>query len=121
MLIDPFVASAGSLFASLIKNDKHTIVIGEETMGGDYGHTGHSPMTYELPNSKLQLTFSIVDLEQDIKQLPDENYGDGIMPDFKVTQSYNDFMNNKDAQLHFAIKQLKKIRFQKRSIYNSSL
>ncbi len=108
LLVDPFVASAGSLFASLVKSDEQTIVIGEETAGGYYGHTGHIPVHYQLPNSKLILQFSIVDLEQDVKELPDENYGDGIKPDFNVIQSHSDFINKKDTQLNFTINLIKK-------------
>ncbi|WP_298417033.1 S41 family peptidase [uncultured Kordia sp.] len=107
VLIDPFVASAGSLFASLLKSDENTILIGEETLGGYYGHTGHIPVTYQLPNSKLELTFSIVDLEQDVKQLSDQQYGDGVKPDIRVVQTYHDFLNHKDTQLHVAIQKLK--------------
>lgn len=103
------MASAGSLFASLVKSDENTIVIGEETLGGYYGHTGHIPMTYELPNSKLRLTFSIVDLEQDVKRLSDQQFSDGVKPDFKVVQSHEDFINNKDIQLNFAIEKIKKL------------
>jgi len=103
LLVNPFVASAGSLFASLAKSDDNTIVIGEETCGGYYGHTGHIPVNYELPNSKLILHFSIVDLEQDVKQLTDEKYGDGVKPDYLVTQSYKDFLDRKDTQLNFTI------------------
>lgn len=103
VLISPYVASAGSLFASMTKSDSETILIGEETLGGYYGHTGHTPLTYKLPNSKLLLTFSIVDLEQDVQKLPDEKFGDGIRPDYKVIQSYSDYMNNQDTQLKFII------------------
>ncbi|MAM34952.1 MAG: peptidase [Micavibrio sp.] len=109
LLIDPYVASAGSLFASLVKSDENSIVIGEETLGGYYGHTGHIPVTYELPNSKLNLTFSIVDLEQDVKEVSDEKFGDGIIPNLRVSQSYEDFMSNKDTQLNFAIERIKKL------------
>ncbi|CAM4390299.1 S41 family peptidase [Zobellia nedashkovskayae] len=108
LLIDPFVASAGSLFASLVKSDENTIVIGEETAGGYYGHTGHIPVNYELPNSKLILNFSIVDLEQDVEKLSDTKYGDGIIPDLNVLQSYQDFLNHKDTQLNFALELIKK-------------
>ncbi len=107
LLIDPYVASAGSLFASLVKSDENATIIGEETLGGYYGHTGHIPVNYELPNSKLILTFSIVDLEQDVKRLPDESYGDGIKPDFEIGQTYQDFIENKDTQLNFAIEKIK--------------
>lgn len=106
VLIDPYVASAGSLFASLIKSDDNTVVIGEETLGGYYGHTGHIPVTYELPNSKFELTFSIVNLEQDVRELPNQKYGDGVQPDIKVVQTYQDFLTNKDTQLQFAIQKI---------------
>ncbi len=109
LLIDPFVASAGSLFACLVKSDKSATVIGEETLGGYYGHTGHIPVNYELPNSKLTLSFSIVDIEQDVVELQDEKYGDGVKPDFKVIQSHKDFLENKDTQLDFAIDKIKTI------------
>lgn len=107
LLIDPFVASAGSLFASLIKSDENTTVIGEETLGGYYGHTGHIPVTYELPNSRFDVTFSIVDLEQDVKQISDQNYGDGVKPDVRVVQTYQDYLDNNDTQLHYTIKKIK--------------
>jgi len=103
LLIDPFVASAASHFAAHIKSDKSAVVIGEETGGGYYGHTGHFPVSYELPNSKLNLFFSIVNLEQDVVKLSDEKEGTGIMPDIKVVQTHPDFMENIDTQLNAAI------------------
>ncbi len=108
LLIDAHVASAGSLFAALFKSDDEGLVIGEESLGGYYGHTGHIPMTYELPHSKLKLTFSIVNLEQDVQPLPDEKPGDGVMPDIVVHQTYEDFLGNRDTVLNFAIARLKK-------------
>jgi len=109
LLVDPFVASAGSLFASLVKSDANSTVIGEETLGGYYGHTGHIPVTYELPNSKLLLTFSIVDLEQDVSILADQQKGGGIKPDIRVVQSYEDFRNHKDQPLSIALKTIKSL------------
>ena len=91
----------------MIKSDNNTIVIGEETLGGYYGHTGHIPVTYRLPNSKLLLTFSIVDLQQDVKKLKDQPMGRGVIPDIRVVQSYSDYLNHADTQLNFAIKNIK--------------
>lgn len=102
LLINPFVASAGSLFGSMVKSDKKAVVIGEETLGGYYGHTGHIAVSYILPNSEFKLTFSIVDLEQDVRTLEDQKKGLGIKPDYTVHQSYKDFLNNRDTQLEFA-------------------
>ncbi|WBX77985.1 S41 family peptidase [Tenacibaculum ovolyticum] len=107
LLIDPFVASAASHFSAHIKSDKRAIVIGEETGGTYYGHTGHLPATYELPNSKLGLNFSVVNLEQDVVKLKDEEFGNGVMPDIKIIQSHKDFLENKDSQLNYALKYIK--------------
>lgn len=106
LLISPLVASAGSLFASLVKSDEQSVVIGEETVGGYYGHTGHIPVTYRLPNTQLLLSFSIVDLEQDVKQLPDQKYGDGVKPDYPVELKIEDYLNSVDTVLEFAKQQL---------------
>ena len=97
LLIDAEVASAGSLFASLVKSERRAIVIGEETLGGYYGHTGHIPVSYELPNSNFVLSFSIVDLKQDVVPLPDQHKGRGIMPDIPMHLSYDDFITQKDG------------------------
>lgn len=102
LLISPFVASAGSLFASMVKSDSNSIVIGQESLGGYYGHTGHIPVTYKLPNTELLLTFSIVDLEQDVQKLTDQKYGDGVKPDYNIEPTIEDYLNNKDIVLEFA-------------------
>lgn len=108
LLIDPFVASAGSLFASLLKNDTNTLVIGEETLGGYYGHTGHIPMDYELPNSKFVLSFSIVNLEQDVQPLKDQKKGQGVIPTIKIIQSYTNYLEGKDPVMQRAIDEIKR-------------
>jgi len=60
LLVSPAVASAGSLFASMVAGNENTTVIGEETMGGYYGHNGHTPLEYKLPKSKIVTQFSIL-------------------------------------------------------------
>jgi len=101
LLISPFVASAGSLFASMVKSDDETIVIGQEALGGYYGHTGHIPVTYKLPETGLFLTFSLVDLEQDVQKLPDQKHGDGVKPDYIVEQTIEEYLNGTDSVLEF--------------------
>ena len=86
----------------MVKSDKHSIVIGQESLGGYYGHTGHIPVTYKLPNTELLLTFSIVDLEQDVQKLTDQKYGDGVKPDYNIEPTIEDYLNNKDIVLEFA-------------------
>jgi C-terminal processing protease CtpA/Prc len=104
--VSPFVASAGSLFASMVKSDDESLVIGQETLGGYYGHTGHIPVTYRLPKTGLLLTFSIVDLEQDVQKLSDQTYGDGIKPDYPVEQTIEEYFQSTDTLLEFAKKMI---------------
>ncbi len=104
MLISPRIASAGSLFASLVAGNTKAIVIGEETMGGYYGHNGHTPIEYELPNTKIKTQFSIVNLEQDVPKKANQIFGRGVIPDHKISQTFEDFMQNRDTQYIYTIK-----------------
>jgi C-terminal processing protease CtpA/Prc len=106
LLISPAVASAGSLFASMVAGNQNTTTIGEETMGGYYGHNGHTPMEYKLPKSKIVTRFSIVNLEQDVPQRSNQPYNRGLLPDLEVTQSFEDFIKNIDTQMNYTLQLL---------------
>lgn len=106
MLISSRIASAGSLFASLVAGNTNAITIGEETMGGYYGHNGHTPIEYELPNTKIKTQFSIVNLEQDVPKKANQFFGRGIIPDHEILQTFDDFMKNRDTQLEYTLKQI---------------
>ncbi len=108
LLISPAVASAGSLFASMVAGNSNCIVIGEESMGGYYGHNGHTPFEYKLPYSKIITSFSIVNLEQDVPKKDKQKYGRGIIPDYQISQTLDDFLNQRDTQLNFTIDLIKK-------------
>ncbi|WP_106794682.1 S41 family peptidase [Aquimarina sp. Aq78] len=103
LLISPRVASAGSLFAAMVAGNSNAITIGEETMGGYYGHNGHNALGYILPKSKIELFFSVVNLEQDVVKKENQIYNRGIIPDHNVSQTYTDYINQVDTQLNFVI------------------
>lgn len=103
LLVGPRIASAGSLFASLLASDESTITIGEETMGTYHGHNGHTPIRYQLKHSKIKTAWSIVNLEQDVRAKPNQPVGYGIIPNYEVKQSHNDFLNNKDTVMQFVL------------------
>jgi len=103
LLIGPRVASAGSLFAALLNGNENTTSIGEETMGGYYGHNGHTPFGYVLPKSKIVTEFSIDNIEQDVPEKSNQFYNRGIIPDYEVPQTFEDFFDNKDTQMEFVM------------------
>lgn len=108
LLTSPAVASAGSLFAAMVAGNKNATVIGEETMGGYYGHNGHTPLGYILPKSKIETFFSVVNLEQDVPKKQNQVYDRGIIPDYEVSQTYEDYLNQKDTQKNFVLDLIKK-------------
>ncbi len=104
LLISPRVASAGSMFAAMVRGNTPAVVIGEETMGGYYGHTGHGELRYTLPNTGIETSFFWVDLRQDVPLRPGQPAGRGVLPDYEVRQSAADFRANRDPQLAFALR-----------------
>lgn len=119
LLISPRVASAGSLFASMVAGNSNTTIIGEETMGGYYGHNGHTSLTYILPKSKIVTSFSIVNLEQDVPKKKNQTYNRGIIPDFEVNQTFEDYLNQKDTQMNFVLDLIKKNKNENKGIKNN--
>lgn len=103
LLIDENVGSAASHFASLVRGYTDATIVGMETSGGYYGHNGHFPVEYQLPNSKIKTRFSIVYVEQDAPQKSSQPIGRGIIPDYIVSQSYEDFIKNEDSQMKFIL------------------
>lgn len=104
LLISPRLASAGSLFAAMLAGQENSFTIGEEAMGGYYGHNGHSPLGYILPKSRLGIFFSVVNLEQDVIKKENQIYDRGIIPDLTIPQSYEDFLNQEDTQMKETLK-----------------
>lgn len=108
LLINENVASAASHFASLVKGYVPNVtIVGVETVGGYYVHNGHSPLVYELPNSKIKTQFSIVNLVQDAPKKDNQPEGHGIIPDHEVWPSLDDFFQQKDTQMEFILKLIK--------------
>ena len=92
----------------MVSGNENSISIGEETMGGYYGHNGHTSFSYELPKSKIINEFSIENIEQDVTKKSNQFYNRGIIPDYVVPQSFEDFLNNKDTQMEFVLKLIAK-------------
>ncbi|PRY44250.1 peptidase S41-like protein [Spirosoma oryzae] len=107
LLIGPQTASAGSLFASLVRSDPEAVVIGEETMGGYYGHTGHESVAYRLPYTQIRVKFSIIDLDQDVRVLPFIPRGRGVFPDYTIKETKESFLRNHDTVLDFTLQLIK--------------
>ena len=54
------------------------------------------------------MTFSVVNLEQDVPKKENQKYDRGIIPDYEITQTFDDFINNIDTQLNYTIELIQK-------------
>ena len=50
------------------------------------------------------LTFSVVNLEQDVPKKENQEYDRGIIPDYEITQTFDDYLKNADTQMNFTMK-----------------
>jgi len=99
--------SAASAFALSAKNDKNITLVGEETGGGYYFHTGQYPVVYELPNSKIMVRMPFVKID---KYVIDNSVpkGSGILPDIEIPLTIKDLIDGKDSQLDYVVKRINK-------------
>ncbi len=99
--------SAGAAFALNAKNSDHIKLIGEETGGGYYFHTGQFPVLYELPNSKIFMNISLIKINHYVRDSSVAK-GSGILPDFEINFTQEDLINGTDCQLDYILKQIEK-------------
>ena len=92
--------SAASLISTALQAEGKAIFVGEET-GGDYNGTvaGYSE-DYKLPNSKIKVMIPMLVFAphqtRDLK-------GRGVIPNQEIKYTFQDLMNQKDAQLDWIL------------------
>ncbi|MEO5682619.1 MAG: S41 family peptidase [Chitinophagaceae bacterium] len=98
------VLSAASNFVAMVKDSKRGIIVGEETGGGYNSHNGFTRLLYKLPNTGLLLEFSAVKVQHYLQHPQLNKYG--IEPDYPVTNTLNDIIENQDPQMTFIMDKL---------------
>lgn len=106
ILIGGKTFSAGSTFALNCKNEEIPL-IGEETGGGYYSHTGVYPVIYKLSHSNIKIMMSFVKVKKNVK---DETLkkGRGVFPDVEVQLTVQDLIKGRDSQLDYVLKKIEK-------------
>lgn len=97
-IIDGFGNSTTGHFMSIIKYFKIGTIVGEELGSNQFCSAGMT--TRRLANTKLVYYIANNTHESLAVTLPDET---GILPDFYVTQSLDDYLNNIDAVKAFTL------------------
>ncbi|MDD2674876.1 MAG: S41 family peptidase [Flavobacterium sp.] len=111
ILISGLTFSGGSEFASLARNYTNAKFFGEETGGGYYGNTSGSFISYTLPNTQLTGRIPLCKFVVETNK-NDIAFGRGLIPDFYVQSTIEDYINGNDTEMDFVIKMIsKKLNF----------
>ncbi|MEO5591845.1 MAG: S41 family peptidase [Chitinophagaceae bacterium] len=98
------VLSAASNFVAMIKDSKRGTVVGEETGGGYNSHNGFTRILYKMPNTGLLLEFSAVKVQHYLEHPQLNKYG--IEPDYPVSNTLTDILENQDPQMSYIMDNL---------------
>ncbi|MHA3789278.1 S41 family peptidase [Flavobacterium hauense] len=100
VLTSGWTYSGGAEFCSLMKGHTNAVFIGEEVGGGFYGNTSGYGFELTLPNSGLVIDVPVLKFVLDVKKnIPK---GRGVIPDYEVQPTIEQFMNGKDVEMEFA-------------------
>jgi len=99
ILISGVTFSGGAEFASMLKMTNRGVFIREETGGAYEGNVSGYAETIKLPNTKIKVDIPTVHFQIDVSP---KIIGKGIIPDYEVPQTWEDYLNSKNSKLEFA-------------------
>ena len=102
IITSPITYSGASEFANMMATQGLATFIGEETGGGYYGNTSGYTRKLTLPNSKISIDIPTLQFVMNVK--PIFPFGSGVKPNFKVIPTINQFINNENVCLEYALK-----------------
>ncbi len=101
-MIDGLSFSTTAEFCAIAKSNSRGIFIGEETGGGYYGNNGGHFIDVALPATKITVYIPSTKYVMDVKEAHFKDRG--IIPDFTVEPTVNDFIQSRDVQLNLALR-----------------
>ena len=106
VIIDGRSFSGSGETTSMMHFHKRAVFIGEECGAGYYGNTSGFMPTLTLPNTKLRVRIPMM---RYVMAVSDYQYPDrGIIPDYPFQRTIEDYLNDKDTELEFVFKLIKK-------------
>jgi hypothetical protein len=106
VIISPLTYSGGSEFSNMMYSQDLATFVGQETGGGYYGNTSGYSKKMVLPNSKIELHIPALQFMMNVK--PKLPFGSGVIPHYKVTSTFKQYINGENASLNFILEHLKK-------------
>lgn len=92
---------------SIIHYHKKAVFVGEECGAGYYGNTSGFMPTLTLPNTKIRVRIPMLRYTMAVSDYPLDR---GIIPDYPVSPTIQDLIEDRDAVMAFTLKLIKKTR-----------
>ncbi|MDB5144119.1 MAG: Peptidase family [Mucilaginibacter sp.] len=97
--------SGAAEFSSIARTNSRGLFIGEETAGGYYGNSSGSKFALILPNTRIRVNIPLTKYVMAVKKV---KYKDrGVLPDYTIIPTINDYLQHMDVQMDYALKLLK--------------
>ena len=108
VIISPITYSGASEFCNMVYSNGKATFVGQEAGGGYYGNTSGYSDKLILPNSKIEIDIPALQFIMNVEQkLP---FGSGVIPDYKVIPTFEQYVNNVNAPLEYILKQIENKR-----------
>lgn len=108
VLINEYSCSASTVFAALVRKYKRGIIIGRETGSTYYQLNATNFARVNLNNSGLELRVPLVKSVFEKKGSSDIPWGRGVIPDYNIDISFEEFLEKKDKTLDFTLNLIEK-------------
>lgn len=105
VITNSITASASVRLASLLQTSDSAKIVGETPDGFYLGSTAYYNEKFHLPQSSISFTIPLVNVRYNLPPHPYRLFP-GILPDYRVPLSPDDFLTGKDTQLEFIWKTL---------------
>ncbi len=97
ILIDDMSRSCSAVFSALMKTHTNAVFIGEESGGAQCGQNG-MVLVAQLPYTGLVVKVST---GQYTCNVTDQSNPRGVIPDYTIKRTWNDFVNKRDPQMEY--------------------
>lgn len=102
IIISPITYSGGSEFSNMVYSQGLATFIGQETGGGYLGNTSGYGRNLTLPNSKITIEIPALQFVMNVE--PKLPFGSGVKPHYQVIPTINQYINNENVCLEYALK-----------------
>jgi C-terminal processing protease CtpA/Prc len=106
-LIDGGCGSSTTEFAAIAHANNRGVFVGEETGGRYYGNNSGTMLELTLPNTGIVVIVPLFQFVMAVPALADDR---GILPDYAVSPTPEDFVAGVDTELVFALNLIRQHR-----------